>query len=181
MTSTLARTDVDHALAAGGSTIRPRISGGIMLVAGVATLVGIGLPWGTAKSTTLNGLAPSMSIFALALVVVALISIATGVLALRGAGANWLLKGATLVGTVVGIAVWLILPAGVVVGAQEQAGVLTTSVQDVSFGAGAWTLAAGVTALVVGTMLLCTKRPTTTLIAMCLPLAVAALMVVELQ
>jgi hypothetical protein len=179
MTSTLAPQDVE--LAARGSTARSRISGGLLLAGGIATVAGIRLPWGLARHTTLNGLAAGMSIFALALLVAGIIGVFTGVIALRGAGDSWWLKGSTLVGAVVGIAVWLILPAGIVVGTQDQAGVLTTSVQDVSFGAGAWMLAAGVTAIVVGTMLLCTKRPVTSLIAMCLPLAVGALMVVELQ
>src|ERR1700683_2741549 len=155
MTSTAAREDVAHAFVAGAPTIRPRISGGTLLAGGIATLAAIGLPGGIAKPTTLTGLAPSMIAFALALVVVALIGIVTGVLALRGADDGWWLKGSALVGAVVGIAVWLILPAGIVVGTQEQAGVLTTSVQDVSFRGGGWTLAAGVTALVVGAMLLC--------------------------
>jgi hypothetical protein len=64
---------------------------------------------------------------------------------------------------------------------QEQAGVLTTSVAQVSFAFGAWVVAGGVTAFIVGTMLLCTKRRITTLAAMIVPVAVAALMILELQ
>jgi hypothetical protein len=78
-----------------------------------------------------------VSIFAVALVAVGLIGILSGALVLRGLSSSWQSKSVALVGTVVGIAVWLILPAGIIIATQQQAGVLTTSVAQVSFAFGA--------------------------------------------
>lgn len=180
MSVAVGRTATEHA-STKDSGMRRQVSAGLMLAGGAATLVGICLPWGHAGATTLTGLSPSVSIFALALVAVGLIGVLSGVLALRGRSASWQAKSVALAGTVVGIAVWLILPAGIIIATQEQAGVLTTSVAQVSFAFGAWVVAGGVTAFVVGTMLLCTKSRSRTLAAMLVPVAVAALMIVELQ
>jgi hypothetical protein len=180
MSVAMGRTATGHASST-GSGIGRQVSAGLMLAGGAATLMGIWLPWGHAGATTLTGLSPSVSIFALALVAVGLIGILSGLLGLRGLRASWRAKSVALAGTVVGIAVWLILPAGIIIATQEQAGVLTTSVAQVSFAFGAWVVAVGVTAFIIGTMLLCTKRRITTLAAMFVPVAVAALMIVELQ
>jgi hypothetical protein len=113
MSVALGRTATEHASTT-GSGMRRWGSAGVMLAAGAATLVGIWLPWGHAGATTLTGLSPSVSIFALALVAVGLSSILSGVLGLRGLSASWQAKSVALAGTVVGIAVWLILPAGII-------------------------------------------------------------------
>jgi Kef-type K+ transport system membrane component KefB len=180
MSVAMGRTTTEQASTT-GSDMRRWVCAGLMLAGGAATLIGIGLPWGHAGATTLTGLSPSVSVFALALVAVGLIGILSGVLRLRGLSASWQAKSVALAGMVGGIAVWVILPAGIIIATQQQAGVLTTSVAQVTFGFGSWVVAGGVTAFIVGTMLLCTKSRRRTLAAMFVPVAIAALMIVELQ
>ncbi|HVC42987.1 MAG TPA: hypothetical protein VND54_13490 [Candidatus Saccharimonadales bacterium] len=70
----------------------------------------------------------------------------------------------------------LILTAGVDVAAGYQ-----SAVGPVVFDVGAWIVATGTSAVVTGAMLLCTRRRTSTVVALMLPLVAAVLTLIELQ
>lgn len=151
-------------------------SSGLLLGGGAATLLGLLLPWGRGVGITVNSASPTMVIYTLALCVVGILAVVCGGFAITQPVASGWTKSGAIGGALLGIAAWLLLPAGITVAVQYRAGGALPT-----FETGAWILAAGVAALVTGAMLLCTRRRTSTLVALVLPLIAAVLMVIELQ
>ncbi len=152
------------------------VAAGLLLLGGIATLLGLFLPWGRNVNMTLTGLSPSMAVFSLALGVVGILAVLCGGFTLSDSVVSAWTKAGSLSGALLGTAVWLFLPVGMDIVLQYQPGGAIPTLEI-----GAWILAVGVTAVITGSMLVCTRRRTSTLVALLFPVIAALLMLIELQ
>jgi hypothetical protein len=160
---------------------RLRIGSTVTLAGTAAVTLGLFLPWGQVRGTTVDIRSHTMIGFALALcasVVLGLL-VAVQTLARQRVGAWARVVGVFSVLDAAALAV--LLPAGISLGDQASARPIGDT-GNVTFETGAWAIAVGLTLLLAGLGLVLTSRRLATVAAMLAgPVAFGAVLVIELR
>lgn len=161
---------------------RETIAGIVIVLGALCMVMGIGLPWGTSRGgLVVSGLTGDLGIYTLAIVIAATLSIALAVMAFRGEAVKASSRALGVLATLFCGFLCLLLPAGIDI----SAGILQGSPNGpwgvVTFGLGAWLIAAGVVAIAVGVMLYCARSRRMRLALLIIPALYAVLLAYELQ
>jgi hypothetical protein len=160
---------------------RLRSAATVTLAGTAAVILGLFLPWGQVRGTTVDIRSHTMIGFALALGASVVLGLLVSVQTLAGRHVEAWARVLGMLCVLDAVALAVLLPAGISLGDQASARPIGVT-GNVTFETGAWVIAVGLTLLLAGLGLVLTSRRLATIAAMLAgPVAFGVVLVVELR